>query len=108
MPTIKPKSISQSKLARYYELLQISSELESLRKEIIEMALQGLTCQPGRFSCRIKTTTARRPKWKDEFVRQAINAGYDAEACVAGVMDRTPTTQSNSLEIVDRDNPLNA
>lgn len=106
MPTIKPKSISQAKLARYHELLAAASELESLRKEIIELALEGLPCQPGRFICRVKQTSARRPKWKDEFVRQAVAAGYDAEACVAGVMDRTPATQSNSLEIVDREKPL--
>lgn len=106
MPTIKPKSISQAKLARYHELLAAASELESLRKEIIELAVEGLPCQPGRFSCRVKTSNARRPKWKDEFVTLAVGAGYDAEACVAGVMERTPATQSNSLEIIDREKPL--
>jgi hypothetical protein len=106
MAVIKPKSISQSKLARYQELLALEAEREQLRKEIIQMALDGLPCQAGRYLCKVSTKDQRRPKWKDEAITLAKQMGYNPETWEQRILEGTPPTTSSSLLIIDRENPV--
>ena len=109
MPTIKPKQISQTKLARFFELKEAVAELSKLREELIKLAVEEkLPCQPGRFNLKIdKKAGQLRPKWKEEAEKLAKELGKNAEEFVDAVMANTkPGNPSFEVSVVDSKNPL--
>lgn len=107
MPALKLKTIPQAKLARYYELKQLTEEMDALKEEILLMAQNGLPCQPGRYACAIDTNSRVSPKWKEEgraFVQQT---GHDPDKWEADVKKRTPASTSSTLRVFDREKPMN-
>lgn len=101
MTQLAPKTISQHKLKRYSELAPLVKEFEDLKKEIKELAVAGLPCQPGRFSCKVDTVVTTSIPWKTEFVRVA---GQDEADRVAETYKGN--SQRQTLVVTDRDNPL--
>ena len=100
MTQLAPKTISQHKLRRYKELEALVKEFEALKKEIKELANDGLPCQPGPFSCHVKTTITTSIPWKAEFI---LVAGEDAAEEVAA--KHKGNSQRQTLVVTDRDNP---
>lgn len=107
MASLNVKSISQHKMRRYQELKNAVSELESLKREIIDLLLSGLPCQPGPLSCKLKKRAGqRRPAWKDELIKIADQFGLDSKGLVEEIVKSTPQGDpSYSVELFDRENP---
>ena len=109
MSTTTPKTISQAKLARYYELEQLEVERKTLYAELLEMAVKdSLPCQPGRFSLLVDSRKGQvRPAWKDHFIKVVNAHGEDGAKAAENVIKATlPGARSYSITIVDRDNPV--
>ena len=100
MPTLKPKSISQNKLKRLYELEALVKEYNDLKNEIVDLAEEGLPCQPGRFSCMLKVTSSTSIPWKAEFIK--VRGESEAERIAKRYKGNTTRRK---LIVTDRDNP---
>lgn len=98
---LTPKTISQKKLARYLELEAQVKEFDDLKKEIIGLIRDGLPCQAGRFSCRLKEVESTSVPWKQYYVSVA-----GEEAAAHALAENKGNTIRRSLVVVDRENPV--
>lgn len=114
MPTVKPKSISQHKMRRFLELQQAAKEFEQLKEEIKSMLKAKAPQQAGRYQVSIsRSAGVRRPAWKDEFVKQAVQncklQGYDDavsaemanQAAETVIKNTKPGSDSYSISVID-------
>lgn len=98
---LTPKSISQPKLARLYELKQLVDEYNELKGEVVNLLKQGLPCAPGRYMASLKVESFTSIPWKDEYIKVA---GEDEAENVA--RRYKGNSERNKFSIVDRDNPV--
>lgn len=104
------KTIPQSKIARYRDLLDSARELESLKKELIELCLNGAKCASGPLAIKLKVRSgSRRPAWAElyaELARETYGE-FSCEAHLEEIRSNAPMgSPSYSLEFFDRDSSL--
>tara|TARA_R110002126_G_scaffold14054_10_gene59804 strand:+ start:430 stop:735 length:306 start_codon:yes stop_codon:yes gene_type:complete len=95
---IAPKKISQRLMKRYMELKDLADEFEKTKKEIVELAKKGLSCQPGPFSCHLETITTTSVSWKTEFIKVT-----SAEAAVELTDSYKGNSSRSTLSVMHRD-----
>lgn len=108
MANIKLKSIPQSKMQRYLELNALVEEHKNLKEELMNLALLGLPCQPGRYSMTVEFKPGqRRPPWKDIAGNLAEQTGRDKEEFFETIIkDTIPGEKQKSLIVIDRENVI--
>lgn len=98
---LKPKTISQHKLKRLWELEQLIKEYAPLKKEVMALAEDGLPCQPGPVACKVTITASTSTSWKNEFITVA---GLPAAEEI--IKRDKGNSERRSLVLTNRDEPL--